>query len=402
MRRPLRRVLRVPVLLALSLLLAGGSAGMASAELGAGAGSKSSASASADAVAATDWSVAVVHSTMKRFTPSTIGGWSYPVGLYLFGQYQVYLRTHDASYLSFLKSWVDRFVSSDGTINQSFNNLDSMLAGRLLVILHHETGQAKYAKAAATIRKRLDTYPRTADGGFWHADNSSRAHQLWDDGLYMVVPFMLEYGKEFGDSTYTNAEAVKQLTVYSSHLQQPNGLLQHAWDESRTASWADKSTGLSPEQWCRANGWYGMALVTTLDDVPASQPGRATLLSSLNRFAAGLEHYQDPASGRWFQVIDQPGKAGNWTETSCSSMFAYTLAHAAQKGYIDAHYSAVAQNAYHGVLARISLGSDGLTNLTTISIGTNVGDYAYYIGRTKATNDFHGLGSFLLMNEQLR
>jgi len=60
-----------------------------------------------------------------------------------------------------------------------------------------------------------------------------------------------------------------------------------------------------------------------------------------------------------------------------------------------------AQKAYQGVLARISL-SKGLTNLTTISIGTNVGDYAYYIGRTKATNDFHGLGSFLIMNEQLR
>jgi unsaturated rhamnogalacturonyl hydrolase len=54
------------------------------------------------------------------------------------------------------------------------------------------------------------------------------------------------------------------------------------------------------------------------------------------------------------------------------------------------------------VLARISVGSNGLTSLTNISIGTNVGDYAYYIARTQATNDFHGLGSFLIMNEQLR
>ena len=398
MRRPLRRVLRIPVVLVVSALVAWGGAGGASAR----PSRPDPAAATATAVPATDWSVAVVHSTLKRFTPATIGGWSYPVGLYLYGQYQVYLRTHDASYLTFLKTWVDRFVASDGSIGQSFNNLDSMLAGRLLVILHHETGQAKYAVAAATIRKRLNTYPRTADGGFWHADTSSRAHQLWDDGLYMVVPFLLEYGKEFGDSAYTDAEAVKQLTVYSGHLQQPNGLLQHAWDESRTAGWADKSTGLSPEQWCRANGWYGMALVTALDDVPAGQPGRATLLSSLNRFAAGLQQYQDPASGRWFQVIDKPGASGNWTETSCSSMFAYTLDRAAQHGYIDAHYAAVAQKAYNGVLARVSLGTDGLTNLTTVSVGTNVGDYAYYIARTKATNDFHGLGSFLLMNEQLR
>nr|WP_228562688.1 glycoside hydrolase family 88 protein [Catenulispora rubra] len=355
----------------------------------------------ARAAATTDWSVAVVKSTMQRFTPATIGGWSYPVGLYLYGQYQVYLRTHDASYLTYLKAWVDRFVAADGTIKQSFSSLDSMLAGRLLIILHHETGQSRYAVAAATIRHRLNTYPRTSDGGFWHADTSSRAHQLWDDGLYMVVPFLAEYGKEFNDPA-GEAEAVKQLTVYANHLQQPNGLLQHAYDESKTASWANPTTGLSPEQWCRANGWYGMAVVTALDDVPTTQPGRATLLADLSRFAAGLEKYQDPATGRWFQVIDKPTGAGNWTETSCSSMNAYTLSRGAQQGYIDSHYTALAQKAYHGVLARLSIGSNGLTNLTTISIGTNVGNYAYYIGRTQATNDFHGLGSFLIMNEQLR
>jgi unsaturated rhamnogalacturonyl hydrolase len=355
----------------------------------------------AKAAASTDWSVSVVKSTMKRFTPGTIGGWSYPVGLYLYGQYQVYLRTHDPAYLVYLKAWVDRFVGPDGSIGQSFGSLDSMLAGRLLVILHHETGQSRYAIAAATIRHRLETYPRTSDGGFWHADTPSRAHQLWDDGLYMVVPFLVEYGKEFGDASASDAEAVKQLTVYANHLQQPDGLLQHAYDESKTASWANAATGLSPEQWCRANGWYGMALVTTLDDIPVTQPGRATLVADLNRFAVGLERYQDPATGRWFQVIDKPTATGNWTETSCSSMNAYTLSRGAQQGYIDQHYAGVAQKAYHGVLARISL-SNGLTNLTNISIGTNVGNYAYYVGRPQATNDFHGLGSFLIMNEQLQ
>src|SRR5262249_43924608 len=145
-------------------------------------------------------------------------------------------------YLSYIKSWVDRFVNSSGKINQSFNNLDSMEAGRLLVILYKETGDARYKTAATTIRTRLNTYPRTSDGGFWHADNSSRAHQLWGDGTFMLNPFLVEYGNEFNDSTYTSAEAVKQLTVYGTHLQQPNGLLKHAYDESKSQSWADKTT----------------------------------------------------------------------------------------------------------------------------------------------------------------
>ena len=44
----------------------------------------------------------------------------------------------------------------------------------------------------------------------------------------MVNPFLVEYGEEFGDSSYTDDEATKQLAVYGSHLQVANGLLEHA------------------------------------------------------------------------------------------------------------------------------------------------------------------------------
>ncbi|MFI7293238.1 glycoside hydrolase family 105 protein [Streptomyces sp. NPDC050121] len=352
--------------------------------------------------AATDWSVAMVDSTTARFTPSTIGGWSYPVGLYLYGQYLTYRRTHEPRHLSYIRTYVDRFVHADGSIDQRFNSLDSMQAGRLLVILHHETGDDRYRIAARTIRDRLDSYPRTSDGGFWHADTSSRAHQLWSDGVYMVNPFLVEYGKEFGDSAYADDEAARQLAVYGSHLQVSGGLLRHAYDESKTVSWADPATGLAPEHWCRAVGWYSMAMVNVLDAIPARQARRPQLLRIFRQLAAALERYQDPATGRWFQVIDKGGQSDNWTETSCSSMFTYALSRGAQQGYIDRHYQAVAQRGYEGVLARISLGVDGRTSLTDISIGTNVGDYAFYIARPRETNDFHGLGSFLIMNEQLR
>ncbi|WP_438290701.1 glycoside hydrolase family 88/105 protein [Streptomyces sp. HUAS TT7] len=366
-----------------------------------GATAPATAAQSRDAKA-TDWSVAMTQSTLARFTPTSIGGWSYPVGLYLYGQYEVYQRTHDAKLLSFIKSYVDRFVDSKGSINQSFNSLDSMQAGRLLVILHHETGQDRYRIAAQKIRNRLSTYPRTSDGGFWHADSSSRAHQLWADGVYMVNPLLVEYGKEFNDSAYTDDEAAKQLAVYGSHLQVANGLLKHAYDESRTQSWADPTTGLAPEHWCRAVGWYSMAVVNVLDAIPANHPRRAQLATYLRNLASGLEHYQDSKTGRWFQVVDKGAKSDNWTETSCSSMFTYALDRSVQQGYIDPHFEAVAQRGYQGVLAKISLGPDGRTDLTDISIGTNVGDYSYYVGRTRATNDFHGLGAFLIMNEQLR
>jgi unsaturated rhamnogalacturonyl hydrolase len=349
----------------------------------------------------TDWSVAMVESTMARFTPGTIGGWSYPVGLYLYGQYLVYQRTGDPRYLTYIKSWVDRFVDSSGNISQSFNNLDSMLAGRLLNIMHREFGQSRYEIAADKIRTRLNTYPRTSDGGFWHSTSTSRQHQLWADGVFMLNPFLVEYGREFNDATYANDEATRQLVVYGSHLQQPNGILKHAYDEARAQSWADPVTGLAPEYWCRAIGWYGMATIDILEIIPPTHPRRAQLITILRNLVAGFQRYQDATTGRWFQVVDKGSRSDNWTETSCSSMYTFTTSRAVERGYVDAGYRTMASRGYQGVLAKISLGSDGRTNITDISIGTNVGDYSYYINRTRATNDFHGLGAFLIMNEQL-
>src|SRR5262249_8771423 len=41
----------------------------------------------------------------------------------------------------------------------------------------------------------------------------------------------------------------------------------------------------------------------------------------------------------------------------------------------------------------------GLANIADICEGTNVGDRAFYFGRKRNVNDFHGLGAFLIMNE---
>jgi unsaturated rhamnogalacturonyl hydrolase len=274
-----------------------------------------------------------------------------------------------------------------------------MEAGRLLNILHYETGQDRYRIAALKIRTRLNTYPRTADNGFWHA--TSREHQLWGDGTFMVNPFLAEYGREFNDSTYADNETSQQLIVYASHLQQSNGLLRHAFDEARAQSWADPTTGLAPEFWCRADGWFGMAMIDVLEVLPANHPRRTQLLTILRNLVAGLARVQDPATGRWFQVMDKGTRSDNWTETSCSSMHTFIISRAVARGYVDPSLKSVATKGYQGVLQQISLGSDNHTNLTEICIGTNVGDYPFYIARPRATNDFHGLGAFLIMNEQM-
>src|SRR5207249_4830218 len=105
--------------------------------------------ASRAAPAATDWSVALVESTMKRYpTAESLKGWGYAKSLYLYGVYLVYLRTKDPKYLDHIRSWVDLHIDDKGTINRPINALDYMLPGNLLLILYKETKQEKYKLAA--------------------------------------------------------------------------------------------------------------------------------------------------------------------------------------------------------------------------------------------------------------
>src|SRR5436190_1739169 len=353
--------------------------------------------------AQTDWSKAIVESTMKRYpTGESWKGWGYAKALYLYGVYLTYLRTKDPRYLEHIKSWVDIHIDDQGTINRQINSLDYMQPGNLLLILYKETKQEKYKLAAENIRKVFDTYPRTKDGGFWHANIPSRAWQLWADGVFMSLPFLARYGQMFSDDKYANAEVVNQMLIYYRHLNDPaTGLLWHAYDESGAQPWANPTTHTSAFHWGRAFGWYAMTLIQLLEILPRDQPQRGELIKIIQQLAKAFERDQDPKTGLWYQVVDKGDVAGNWDETSCPSMYTEMLWMGVKRGYLPKHYAAVAQKGYRGVLTKLSRDADGMTNLIDISEGTNVGDLAYYFGRKRNTNDFHGVGAFLIMNEEL-
>jgi len=353
---------------------------------------------------AADWSREMVESTIKRYpTAESLKGWGYAKSLYLYGQYLVYLRTKDARYLQHIKDWIDLHVDEKGVVNRPITALDYMLPANLCLLLYKETKQEKYKLCSANVRKVFDTYPRTKDGGFWHANTESRAWQLWADGVFMALPFLVRYGKMFGDEKYTNDEAARQLIIYFKHLNDPaTGLLWHAYDESGKQAWANAQTKQSAEHWCRAIGWFGMTLINVLDVLPKNHPDRPKLIEMVRGLAKAYAKYQDAKTGLWWQVVDKADVSGNWLETSASSMYTFMLWMGVSRGYLDKSYKDVALKGYRGVLTKISLGADGLTNLADVCEGTNVSDINYYIARKRNTNDFHGIGAFLIMNEELR
>ncbi len=265
-------------------------------------------------------------------------------------------------------------------------------------MLYAETGIAKYGLAAEKIRNALATYPGTADDCFSMDDNPEGWDQLWLDGAYMALPFYAKYGQVTGD-TACITDAADQLIRYSAHLQDPCGLLYHAYDEDASRFWADSVTHHSPIFWGRAMGWFGMALVEVLDCMPENHSRRPALIGILAALIEGLAAEQDPVTGLWYQVVDQGGRDDNWLESSCSCMFSYAVCRAVAKGYVPDTYRGVAVRAYEGILDnRIIYYPGGPIHLTQISAGVGAdSSYAYYVGVNRHDDDLHGLGAFLMM-----
>jgi unsaturated rhamnogalacturonyl hydrolase len=154
-------------------------------------------------------------------------------------------------------------------------------------------------------------------------------------------------------------------------------------------------------EWCRAEGWYEMALLIVLDFTPTTHKDYAALVAIVQRLAKGVAATQDPTTGGWLQVMDKPDDSANWLETSCTAMHTYFLSKASQKGYIDAAtYGPLAIKGFNGEMANVSNSSN--VQIKGICPGTGVlASAADYYARPPATNDNHGLGAFLLMYDQL-
>jgi len=136
--------------------------------------------------------------------------------------------------------------------------------------------------------------------------------------------------------------------------------------------------------------------------LPQEHPNRAALIAQVGQLVSAYEKYQDSATWLWYQVVDKGNLPANWLETSSSCMYTYTISRAIERGYIAKRYARVSKKGYDGVLTKLSRDEDGFAHIADICEGTNVGDLNFYLARPRSADDFHGLGAFLIMNEQLR
>jgi unsaturated rhamnogalacturonyl hydrolase len=357
------------------------------------------------------WSVRMAESEMVR-NPSiwmvdfvTEKKWNYTQGLMGLAFMRLSEATGDERYYFYAKGYADSLVDENGNIykyDRENYNLDQINPGKMFFVLYDRTKDPMYEKVIRTLKEQLDTQPRTAEGGFWH--KKVYPDQMWLDGLYMSAPFYAEYAARYNQPEDFQ-DIINQFLIVARHTYDPaTGLYRHAFDASKKMPWADSITGQAPHAWGRAMGWFSMAIVDVLDFIPEVQPGREDLIKILQGMVEKLSEIQDPQTGGWYQVLDRSGDPGNYIETSCTSMFTYSILKGVRKGYLDSLYLGTAKKAYNGLIDNfITVDSEGLVTLSKIcgvaGLGGNPyrdGSYEYYIGEVIRDNDPKGVAPFIM------
>lgn len=343
-----------------------------------------------------------------RYQAYKNGAWCYEDGLIYRGLQFLSEATGDSRWNAHLHRLADAQIAPDGTLahyDPQEYNIDHILAGRVLFPLSRETGDPRYRAAADLLFSQLETHPRIVTGNYWH--KKRYPHQVWLDGLYMGLPFQIEYGQTTGRPDLI-ADALQQLSTALALTSVSGGLFAHGYDDSREQRWSDPVTGKSPAVWARAVGWLAMALV----DAVALLPYDAATASLRLRTRLLLEQVvaRQTANGLWMQVLDAPDLAGNYEESSASAMFAYALLRAGRTGVVEGDEADVlakaGQRALDALLdTRLTTGDDGETHFTTMvhvaGLGGFDGNYRdgspeYYITETVVSDDAKGVGPLMM------
>ena len=166
--------------------------------------------------------------------------------------------------------------------------------------------------------------------------------------------------------------------MYANTLQEETGLLYHGYDYSHTASWANADRGHSPEVWDRALGWYMMALVDVLEIYPKDN---SVFLEQFQTLAPRVVAAADKDSGVWWLVMSQPGREGNYFESSAAAMFVYSILKGVRLGFLndlDGSLVVGAKKAYQYIIDNwVVAKSDGTFDwLNTVEASDSFSHYA--------------------------
>ena len=148
-----------------------------------------------------------------------------------------------------------------------------------------------------------------------------------------------------------------------------------------------------------------MALLDVLEEMPADNKNRPELEKLLKSLADGVVKFQDTKSGIWYQVLDQPGREGNYLEGTATAMYVYSLLRGVRMGILDNSYLNSALTGWNGMMKHlVRTDKDGTISLTNCCAVAGLGgeknyrdgSFEYYISEPIRDNDAKGVGPFIM------
>lgn len=330
--------------------------------------------------------------------------WNYIDGCMITSLLSIAKITGDSKYFDFAENFIDYYVKEDGSIlgfDKLKYNVDDINEGKVLFELYEKTKKEKYRLAIEKQYEQVKEQPRTESGNFWH--KLIYPHQVWLDGIYMAQVFSAMYSKYYLDGDYSDIIAqIKNVEKYMKD--EKTGLYYHGYDSSKSIFWADKETGLSKNFWLRSIGWFTVAMADIIELAGADTVAEITRI--FKQLMADVRAFRDEESGMYWQVVDQPGREGNYLETSGSAMLAYGMLKGARLGVLDAEYAELGKGTFDGICEKyLDVNENGELNLGGICLVAGLGpennlrrdgSYEYYISEPVVENDAKGVAPFVL------
>ncbi|MBQ3484418.1 MAG: glycoside hydrolase family 88 protein [Clostridia bacterium] len=347
---------------------------------------------------------------IEKIKEGKVNGWNYIDGCMMIALLNMHRITGEKRYYEFAEHFLDHYVFEDGSLRgfkEEDYNLDNICEGRVLFDVYRMSGKEKYRKAIDTLYGQIQRQPRTHEGNFWH--KAIYPNQVWLDGLYMAQVFYARYTMEMENGAHIDDIRCQFQTVRARMYDAETGLYRHGYDASKTAFWADPETGCSKNPWLRSLGWFSAALIDVTAEIDDAS-FRADMTAIAQELAKNLLPYIDSDANMLWQVPNQPGREGNYPETSGSAMVAYFYLKGARLGMLDASYAEVGARIFHAICKRYLSETDGKLNLGGICLVAGLGpennrrrdgSYEYYISEPIVENDAKGLAPFLMCYTEL-
>ncbi len=314
----------------------------------------------------------------------TLDTWEWPQGVAVYAMYKLYKATGNKQTLEDMRAWYARHLAK-GLPSKNVNTMAPMLG---MTLLYKETGDETYRPIIEEWSQWVMTQmPRTQEGGLQHITSDDvNEQQLWDDTLYMTCLFLYQAGDALGREDMKQ-EAEYQFLLHIKYLHSPKtGLWYHGYCFQGRHHFGQA-------YWGRGNSWFTACAVDFAEWIPDG-PVRRLILNTWQEQCKALLSVQDPESGLWHTLLDQPD---SYLETSASAAIAYGLLKGSRLGLLDEDCRAAGEKALRGVIAQVA--EDG--TVQGVSYGTPMGWTQDFYRTIPIQPTAYGQGlTFLMLTEK--